>query len=68
MIVKRTKLRHLALGTQLFAGVALLTASYITTDSGWGKDVLNAAVNSEQPAASSAMKNLKSGLSVNECG
>ena len=62
MIVKSTKLRHLALGTQLFAGVALLTASYLTTESGWGNDVLNAAVHSGQPATNSAINNLKSGL------
>ena len=63
MIVKSAKLRHLALGTQLFAGVALLTASYLTTDSGWGKDVLNAAIQSEQSAVNSAINNLKAGFS-----
>ena len=62
-MVKSTKLRHLALGTQLFAGVALLTTSYFTTESGWGNDVLNAAVQSEQPVVNSAIKNLKSGFS-----
>ena len=62
MKVKSTKLRHLALGTQLFTGMALLTASYLTTDSGWSNDVLNAAVHSEQPAVNSAIKNLKSGV------
>jgi hypothetical protein len=67
MIVKRTKLRHLALGTQLFAGVTLLTASYLTTDSGWGNDVLTAAVQSEQTVVNSAFTSLKAGLTVNEC-
>ncbi|MFT5452970.1 MAG: hypothetical protein ACI9N9_002468 [Enterobacterales bacterium] len=67
MILKRTKLRHLALGTQFFAGVALLTASYFTTDSGWDKDLLNAAVHSEQPAVDSTIKNVHQALAVNEC-
>ena len=64
MIAKSTKLRHLALGTQFFAGIVLLTASYFTTDSDWSIDVLNAAVQTEQqPSENTAIQSLKSGIS-----
>lgn len=44
------KLRRLTLGTQLFAGITLLTASYLTTDQGWSNELVNAAIPTAQPA------------------
>ncbi len=34
MTIKGTKFRHLTIALQLFAGIGLLTASYMTTE-GW---------------------------------
>ncbi|PCJ48022.1 MAG: hypothetical protein COA74_10225 [Gammaproteobacteria bacterium] len=63
MVIKSTKLRRFALGTQFIAGIGLLTASYLTTESGWTNQVLNTAVQSELPVVNSAIKNFKSSLS-----
>ena len=62
MVVKSTKLRRLTLGTQLLAGIGLLTASYLTTDSGWTNELLNSAVHQDRPVINAAIKNLKAGI------
>ena len=61
MVVKSTKLRKMAIGTQLIAGFGLLTASYMTTESGWSQELINAAVHSEQPTIKAALNTIKFG-------
>lgn len=63
MVLKSIKLRRATIGTQLLAGIGLLTASYLTTDSGWTEELLNSAIHSEQPAVNLVLQNMKAGLS-----
>lgn len=55
MIIKSTKLRRLTLTLQFLAGVALLTASYLTTDQNWTNDFLEAAIPSAHSAVNKAL-------------
>ncbi len=59
MNIKDTKFRHLTIALQLFAGISLLTASYMTTEKGWTTQLLQAAIHSTQPAAQNPLENLK---------
>ncbi len=59
MIIKITKLRRLTITTQLIAGIALLTASYLSTDKDWANDFLEAAIPAPQTTTINALANLK---------
>jgi len=41
--IQNTKLRLVTIGLQFVAGVALLTASYFTTDADWSHQLINTA-------------------------
>ena len=61
MTIKDTKFRHLTIALQLFAGIGLLTASYVTTEKGWTTQLLQAATHSSQPANQNPLDDLKAG-------
>ena len=63
MTIKGTKFRHLTIALQLFAGIGLLTASYVTTEQGWTTQLLQAAIHSSQPANQNTLESLKTGHS-----
>ncbi len=45
MSLSHTKLRHVTIALQFIAGVGLLTASYLTTETDWTHQLINAATN-----------------------
>ena len=61
MQVNTGKLRHLILGTQLLAGIGLLTASYMTTDASWSEQLVNNSAQAVQFQKVVRTTNLKGG-------
>ncbi len=62
MILQNIQYRHVTLAVQLLAGIALLTASYLTTEQGWATEFLDAAIYKSQPTEMNPLQEMKAGI------